>query len=253
MVELDEVPLAAAGPDTIPDTGLAIGKTIRQSVTKGETLGYSFFVSSGVETNVTDGLPRGLRAIAIQVSQVTGVGTLIQNGDHVDVVISMKIQNVIPDPVNKGQVINVGDPAGVGQDGPPERAGRRHAPAAAAPRRTPAPRRRPRRPARPAAARQGPTTSLNGQSEMVIVAVTANQAEIIRYAQLYADPAAGDNISLVLRSPKDYIKLDANGNPVLDANGNPVATTPPTETTDGVILKTLIDKYGVLPPDLLNK
>ncbi len=88
---------------------------------------------------------------------------------------------------------------------------------------------------------------------MVIVAVTADQAEIIRYAQLYADPAAGDNISLVLRSPKDYIKLDANGNPVLDANGIPVATTPPTETTDGVILKTLIDKYGVLPPDLLNK
>ena len=77
MVELDEVPLAAAGPDTIPDTGNAIGKTIRQSVNKGETLGYSFFVSSGVEANVTDGLPRGLRAMAIQVSQVTGVGTLI--------------------------------------------------------------------------------------------------------------------------------------------------------------------------------
>ena len=130
MVELDEVPLAAAGPDTIPDTGLAIGKTIRQSVTKGETLGYSFFVSSGVETNVTDGLPRGLRAMAVQVSQVTGVGTLIQNGDHVDVVISMKIQNVIPDPVNKGQVIKVGT-GSVRQDGPPERAGRRHAAAAA--------------------------------------------------------------------------------------------------------------------------
>jgi hypothetical protein len=87
---------------------------------------------------------------------------------------------------------------------------------------------------------------------MVIVGVTANQAEIIRYAQLYSDPAAGDNISLVLRSPKDYIKLGPDGSPVL-VNGNPVATTPPNDTTDGVILKTLIDKYGVLPPDLLNK
>jgi Flp pilus assembly protein CpaB len=252
MVELDEVPLAAAGPDSIPDTGLAIGKTIRQAVTKGETLGYSFFVSSGVENNVTDALPRGLRAMAIQVSQVTGVGTLIQNGDHVDVVISMKIQNVIPDPVNKGQVINVGaeqpsvkmvlqNVMVIGTLLPPPTGSN------AEPSPTPAPS------GQTSSGAQGPTTSLNGQSEMVLVAVTANQAEIIRYAQLYADPAAGDNISLVLRSPKDYIKLDANGNPVLDANGNPVATTPPTETTDGVILKTLIDKYGVLPPDLLNK
>jgi Flp pilus assembly protein CpaB len=252
MVELDEVPLAAAGPDSIPDTGLAIGKTIRQAVTKGETLGYSFFVTSGVENNVTDALPRGLRAIAVQVSQVTGVGTLIQNGDHVDVIISMKIQNVIPDPVNKGQVINVGaeqpsvkmvlqNVMVIGTLLPPPTGSN------AEPSPTPAPS------GQTSSGAQGPTTSLNGQSEMVLVAVTANQAEIIRYAQLYADPAAGDNISLVLRSPKDYIKLDANGNPVLDANGNPVATTPPTETTDGVILKTLIDKYGVLPPDLLNK
>jgi Flp pilus assembly protein CpaB len=250
MVELDEVPLAAAGPDTIPDTGNAIGRTIRQSVTKGETLGYSFFVSSGVEANITDGLPRGLRAMAIQVSQVTGVGTLIQNGDHVDVVISMKIQNVIPDPVNKGQVIKVGDEAPsvkmilqnvlvVGTLLPPPTASN------AQPSPTPS--------GQTSGGSQGLTTSLNGQSEMVIVAVTADQAEIIRYSQLYSDPAAGDNISLVLRSPKDYIKLGADGNPVLDANGNPVATTPPVETTDGVILKTLIDKYGVLPPDLLNK
>jgi Flp pilus assembly protein CpaB len=248
MVELDEVPLASAGGDTIGDTGLAIGKTIRQGVTKGETILNSYFISSGVESNVTDSLPRGLRAIAVQVSQITGVGTLIQNGDHVDVVISMKIQNVIPDPVNKGNVVKVGDPEGsvkmvlqnalvVGTLLPPP------TPSGAAATPTPA----------ASAGSQGPTTSLNGQSEMVIIAVTADQAEVIRYAQLYADPAAGDNISLVLRSPKDYIKLDASGNPVLDASGNPVATTPPTETTDGVILKTLIDKYGVLPPDLLNK
>jgi Flp pilus assembly protein CpaB len=252
MVELDEVPLVAAGPDSIPDPGLAIGKTIRQAVTKGETLGYSFFVTSGVENNVTGSLPRGLRAIAVQVSQITGVGTLIQNGDHVDVIISMKIQNVIPDPVNKGQVIKVGDPEGsvkmvlqnalvVGTLLPPSSGTN------AEPSPTPTPS------GQTSGGATGPETSLNGQSEMVIVGVTADQAEIIRYAQLYADPAAGDNISLVLRSPKDYIKLGTDGNPVLDANGNPVATTPPADTTDGVILKTLIDKYGVLPPDLLNK
>ena len=134
-----------------PGHGHAIGKTIRQSVTKGETLGYSFFINSGTEANVTDGLPRGLRAMAIQVSQVTGVGTLIQNGDHVDVVISMKIQNVIPDPVNKGQVIKVGDRATLGQDDPPERARRGHPAAAADGVERPAVADARRRPARPAA------------------------------------------------------------------------------------------------------
>ena len=251
MVELDEVPIAAAGPDSIPDTGLAIGKTVRRPVTKGETLGYSFFISSGVETNVTDALPKGLRGIAVQVSQVTGVGTLIQNGDHVDVVIAMKIQPVAPDTKNPPQVLNIGTPQGsvkmvfqnalvIGTLLPP-------APAAATASPTPAPS------GQTSQGAQGPSTSLNGQSEMVIIAVTPNQAEIIRYAQLYADPAAGDNISLVLRSPKDYVKLDAAGNPVLDANGVPVAVVPPADTTDGIILKTLIDKYGVLPPDILLK
>ncbi len=252
MVTLAEVPLVAAGPDSIPDTGLAIGKTVRRPVTKGETLGYSFFISSGVESNVTDGLPKSLRGIAVQVSQVTGVGTLIQNGDHVDVVISMKIQNVIPDPVNKGQIIKVGDPEGsvkmviqnalvIGTLLPPPAATNTQASP------TPAPS------GQTSGGSQGPSTSLNGQSEMVVVAVTANQAEVIRYAQLYADPAAGDNISLVLRSPKDYVQVDANGKPVLDANGNPVSVVPPDDKTDGVILKTLIDKYGILPPDILNK
>ena len=251
MVELAEVPIVAAGPDTIPDTGLAIGGTIRRAVTKGQTLGYSFFVSTGVESNVTDALPPGLRGMAIQVSQVTGVGTLIQNGDHVDVVVSLKIQNVIPDPVNKGQVINVGEPQGsvklilqnvlvIGTLLPAVPAEAQASP-------TPAPS------GQSSGGGHQPSTSLNGQSEMVLVAVTANQAEVIRYAQLYADPAAGDNISLILRSPKDYVKVDASGNPVVDASGNPVIIVPPVEKTDGVILKTLIDKYLVLPPDILNK
>jgi Flp pilus assembly protein CpaB len=252
MVELNDVQIAAAGPDTIPDTGLAIGKTIRRAVTKGQTLGYSFFVSTGVENNVTDALPIGLRAMAIQVSQVTGVGTLIQNGDHVDVIISLKIQNVIPDPKNPGQIIKVGDP------GPSVKLILQNAlvvgtllPPAAAPTAQPSP--TPAPSGQTSGGGQQPATSLNGQSEMVMVAVSANQAEVIRYAQLYADPAAGDNISLVLRSPRDYVQVDADGKPVMDASGNPVIVVPPLEKTDGVTLKTLIDKYLVLPPDILNK
>ena len=44
----------------------------------------------------------------------------------------------------------------------------------------------------------------------------------------------------MLRSPKDF----------RDANGQ--AVTPPVDETTGIVLKTLIDEYGVLPPKLIE-
>ena len=211
------------------------------------------------KATVTQGIIRGIESKCDAVGAYTvAVDRQIKGGRGYCVVTSdyssedgwdqeIKIQSVIPDPVTKGQIIKVGDPEPsvklvvqnalvLGTLLPPVTAQASPTPAPSGP---------------PSGASQQPT-SLNGQSEMVLVAVTANQAEVIRYAQLYADPAAGDNISLVLRSPKDYIQVDASGNPVLDANGNPVIVVPPLDRTDGVVLRTLIDKYLVLPPDILN-
>ena len=67
----------------------------------------------------------------------------------------------------------------------------------------------------------------------MILAVTPQQAEVIKFAQL------DGQISLVLRSPKDF----------LDANGAPLAPQP--DQTSGVILRTLIDNFGVLPPQVI--
>jgi hypothetical protein len=77
-------------------------------------------------------------------------------------------------------------------------------------------------------------TALTGQQEIVIVAVTPQQAEVIKYAQLDA------SVSLVLRSPKDFV----------DENQQPIEPAP--DTTTGIILKTLVDFYGVLPPELIE-
>jgi len=72
-------------------------------------------------------------------------------------------------------------------------------------------------------------------TELVILSVTAQQAEVIKFAQLQG------SISLVLRSPKDFF----------DDNGQPVLPLPPGTT--GVILKTLVDGgYGVLRPELVE-
>ena len=78
-----------------------------------------------------------------------------------------------------------------------------------------------------------PSTTLTGASELVILAVTAQQAEVIKFAQI------DGQITLVLRSPKDF--RDQSGAPIV----------PPADTTSGVVLKTLIDQYGVLPPQVI--
>jgi Flp pilus assembly protein CpaB len=257
MLTVAEVPIAAFTTDSIPDPGLAIGKRVFRAVSAGEQIGFSYFTESGAAVNVTDSIPKGLRAMAVQVDQVTGVGTLIHTGDSVDVIVSVAIQLTGVDPANKANTINLGTPQTsvklilqnltvIGTELPPPVAN-----SAAAPAPTPGP-------SGQIVTPEQPGTNLTGQNEVLIVAVTANQAEVIRWAQL-GDTAGGAQdrgataISVVLRSPKDYTAVDASGSPVLDANGIPVTVVPPLEKTDGVILKTLIDKYGVLPPEILIK
>ena len=256
MVQLVEVQISAQTLDSIPDTGLAIGHRVFRSVSAGEQIGYSYFTETGAAVSVTDNIPKGLRAMAIQVDQVTGVGTLIHTGDNVDVIVDFKIQLTAPDTVIKGSTINLGAPGYsvkmvmqniqvLGTLLPPPVASN------AAPAPSPAP-------GTSAAPVQEAGTNLTGQNEVILVGVTANQAEVIRFAQLQdaaPDPAGQDRgttaISVVLRSPKDYVQVDPSGNPVLDSNGLPLPIVPPLEKTDGVILKTLIEKYGVLPPEIL--
>ncbi|MEA2676474.1 MAG: hypothetical protein QOJ81_615, partial [Chloroflexota bacterium] len=69
----------------------------------------------------------------------------------------------------------------------------------------------------------------NGAPEadvIVVLAVTAQQSEIVRYGQL------DGNISLVLRAPGDAGAPDA--------------------ATTGITLRWLVDHYGVLPPQAVT-
>ena len=71
----------------------------------------------------------------------------------------------------------------------------------------------------------------------MILAVTAQQAEVIRYAQTMANPLI--TLSMVLRSPDDFI------DPI---TGEPVP--PVIAETSGITLQELIDNFGVLPPTI---
>ncbi len=96
--------------------------------------------------------------------------------------------------------------------------------------------RRRSRPRAPAPSER-PGTALTGQQQIVILAVDAQQAEVIKFAQL------DGSISLVLRSPEDFID---------PATGLPYPNGPVPDATTGIILKTLVDTYGVLPPELVE-
>jgi Flp pilus assembly protein CpaB len=80
-------------------------------------------------------------------------------------------------------------------------------------------------------------TALTGQQQIVILAADAQQSEIIKFAQL--DGA----LSLVLRSPKDFID---------PATNQPYPNGPLPDETSGVILKILVDRYNVIPPELVE-
>ena len=211
------------------DVALVIGQTARASVSSGQLITPDVFSgSSGFITNVE--VPAGFVAIAVQVDQVTGVGTLIKAGDYVDVTVGETGGQKVP--VNEWQtVIPPSSYAKVPEDTynstsvktliqglqvlgtllPPPTGNTT------------------------GGAQASPGVNLNGQQEIVVLAVTQQQAEIIKFAQVDAA-----SISLLLRSAADC--QDENGNPA------PCASA----TTTGVTLRILVDTFGVVPPQVVQ-
>ena len=219
MVSTQKLAVTVLEPGAYGDVTQAIGKVARQTITRGQQVTSFQFSDSGSTTQIE--CLAGFTCIAIQVDQVSGVGTLIKSGDFVDIIAGVgltfpilegeavtKILADDYDPTSVKVLIQGVQVVATLLPPPP-------APAAAAAGATPAP--------------EG-GTALNGQQEIVIVAVTPQQAEVIKFTQL------DGTITLALRSPKDFV--DASGNPVI----------PGTVITSGIVLKTMIDDWGVLPP-----
>jgi len=211
------------------------GLVIRKDVHTGDVLVEDDFNGTGLATSVEieKNLKAGFRAMTVQVDQVTGVGTLIQAGDYVDVVLSMEnADNKFPvdveqAPTREGNplttvrhfatingVINstsvkvlVQNVQVLGTLLPPPTASNNQA-AQASP-----------------GTQANAGTALNGQQEIVVLALTPQQVELVRFTQL------DGNLSLVLRSTADQ--------------------QAPPDITSGMTLRMLVDKYGVLVPRLV--
>ncbi len=229
MLTTKEVAIADKQPNGFGDPSAVIGQTARAGVTAGQA------ITTDVTNPNANGLtslevPAGKVGIPLQVDQVTGVGTLIKAGDYVDMVVGLTgtaFPVVTLNPTDQSVTVVSGVNSTsvklllqgaqvLGTLLPP--------PTTTTTDNT-----------QPAAS---PGTTLNGQQEIVIVAVDAQQAEVIKYAQMEG------NISLVLRSSDDF------RDPVTGLPLDPKLVIP--ATTTGITLKSLVDNYGVLVPQLVE-
>ena len=220
MVTSQKIPVPDREEGALGNVTQAIGKVARQTITKGQQVTSFQFTDLGSTARVE--VPAGYTGIAVQVDQVSGVGTLIKTGDFVDVVAqispSFPLNYFVGDATTPTVDGAKFDPTSVKVliQGVQVIATLLPPPATETGAATPAP--------------DSGGTALNGRQEIVILAVTPQQAEVIKFSQL------DGYITLTLRSPKDFV----------DASGNPIV--PETVTTTGVVLKTMIDDWGVLPP-----
>jgi pilus assembly protein CpaB len=196
-----------------------VGQIVRRTVPVGQALTAGDFATNTL-AQIAQSLQPGFRAIAIPLSKVDSVGMLLQPGDRVDALISMTDADalnpiVVPNP-NAGQTPVDGSPPepylilDTYLNNTTVKIVVQNVQVLAV---------------QPKSDEQANLVEPAGGPEpdvVVILAVTPQQAEIVRYAEL------DGNISLVLRAPGDASAADA--------------------TTTGITLRWLVDHYGVLPP-----
>lgn len=227
MVGTKQIPLSEKKPDEFSNAGEVVGQVARTDIARDAFLTQSMFAGTGAPSIAKD-LPAGLVAIAVRVDAVTGVGTLILPGDRVDVVMTLLIAPVtitpaasgVPGQAQKEEAL-AGNSTKVILQNVEVRAVIGAAAGTA--------------PAAGADTAQA-TVDLATAQQIVILALSPQDAEVLGFVLQSAITAGtaqpSDNVTLVLRSPKDK-----------DA---------PPITTTGVVLSTLIEVYGVLPPGVLE-
>lgn len=219
LVEMVTVEITALPPGAITNESQVIGQRITTQLTKGQIITASAWSAVTVDPDIGRLLDPGRRAMSVRVDQVSGVGTLIKPGDRVDVVLGIAGADKFPvvsadpqtDQISVVPGINATSVKAIIQNlevvgtllpPPPTQEGNQDQ-------------------------QQDPNApSLNEQNQIVILAVTAQEAEVIRFAQI------DGTITLVLRSPDD-------------------AEAPPDATT-GITLRQLVDSWAVIPPQIVE-
>ena len=209
------LPVTSRDADALGDASQAIGKTTRTALVTGQQVGAGDFQNRAIPLTVSP----GERAFAIQVNELTGVGNLVDVGDNNDLIISRSggafpVVQVLDD----GSVTVVAgiNPLSVKLPLLLQDVQIIGVIQQAAP-----------APAEGAEGQPAPSAApvISGASKILILSVTPEQAEVLLFAR------TSGVLDVILRSPAD---------------------AGITVETDGVILKTLVDAYGVLPPEIVQ-
>lgn len=209
------IPIGAVEAGALLDTTQAVGKTTRTFVAGGAQVHSTDFQNRSIQLTV----PAGKRAFPIQINELTGVLNLLDTGDNIDLIISLRgdafpVVQVLADgsvtvvsginPLSIKLPLLLQDVQIIGvleAPAPAPAEGQAGAPAAAA---------------KPA---------ITGANKLLVLAVTPQQAEVLLFARTTG------TLDAILRPPSDAGQ---------------------TVETSGVILKTLVDVYDILPPEIVQ-
>ena len=210
------------------------GKTVNGDISKGDPITPDLFLNTGSYEkgkSLAPDIAPGKVAVAMEVDQVNGVGTLVVPGDHVDVILSVWVGvfeiESLPD--DDGRVATVGGESDVTTKvviqnrlvlatllPAVEQAEETTEPAASA---TPSP------------TASTETITNSSQHMIIVIEVEPEEAEVIRWAQReeITDPQNYITLGLALRSEQD--------------------NNEPPVVTQGITFRQLVTIYGVLPVD----
>jgi Flp pilus assembly protein CpaB len=200
------------------DVSQAVGETTGVAIATGQQVTTRDFLVRDIQLTV----PPGRRAFAISVNELTGVGNLVETGDTIDLIISLSgsafpVVQILDD--GSVSVVAGINPLSVKlplllQD--VQIIGTIDPP-----------------PPPPITDAQGNVVATAPpqfdpgapRTKLLVLSVTPAQAEVLLFAR------TSGSLDVILRSPGD---------------------AGITEETTGVILRTLVDLYGVLPPELVE-
>ena len=89
MVTVAPIAAEAAPAGAFTDIGQVVGRTAISSMIKGQPFMDSFLTAKGAGTGLQALVPRGMRAITVDVNETTGVAGMILPGSRVDVLSTL--------------------------------------------------------------------------------------------------------------------------------------------------------------------